>query len=248
MKKISLISLSVTLLLASSNAVFSQDRQRQTIRTSSTQINVSEMANDELQYLLPEKTEGTIYFKDGKIAEYKMNYNFLLDEVHIQTRRGRVNRLLLSPPFTKIDINDKTLVHDVEEGYLEQLFSGKINLYIKHKTDISTLPVKRGAYGGTDHTSSIQQTTIQQQGAQYHSKEVRLENPQAQDLEVTIRYQNHFVFEKNGDKTNVNSRRQLQRVFSEHRRDIRSFCRENDIDFDDPEDMIKVVKFIESLE
>ncbi len=237
----------VVLAILASGSLTAQERQRQTIRTSAAEINVCALANDDLQFLYPEKTKGTVYYSDGSIPEYEMNYNFLLDEMHYLTRRGRVHALQVRPRFDKIVINDKIFVYDVEEGYLEKLHTGNTSLYMKREVNVSTLPVKRGAYGTTDHTSSIAQTTIHQPGAEFHVREVRLANPRGQELDITLRYNEYFIFEKNGEKTRINNRRQASRKYSDHRSEIRTFTRQNNIDFDDKEDMLKLAEYIESL-
>ncbi len=246
MKKV-ILNFTVILLLLATNSLMSQERRRQTIRTSAAEINICALANDDLQYLHPAKTNGTIYYGDGKTSEYEMNYNFLLDEVRYKTRRGRIHALQLRPRFEKIVIADKTLVYDTEKGYLERLHSGKANLYIKHEVNVSTMPVRRGAYGTTDHTASIGQATIHQPGAEFHVREVRLANPRSQELEITLRYNKNFVFEKNGEKTKINNRRQLLRKFPDYGSELRNFVRQNNIDFDDKQDMIKLAGYIESL-
>ncbi len=247
MYKKNFFSLAAVLFLSSTCLVYSQERQRQTIRTSSSEINVCALANDDLQLLYPEKTKGEVHYSDGSFEVYDMNYNIMLDEIHYLTRRGRTHSLQTNPPFDKVLINEKVLIYDEQLGFLEQLHSGKNSLYLKHEVNISTLPVRRGAYGTTDHTSSIDVTTLQQPGAQYHVSEVRLNNPEAQELDITIRYNNYFVFEKNGELNRINNRRQLLRVFSDHRSDIRTFIRQNNVDFDNIDDMLNLAKYIETL-
>ena len=247
MNKINFFSLAAFLLISSTFLGYSQERQRQTIRTSSSEINIGALVDDDLQLLYPEKTKGEVHYSNGEFEVYDMNYNILLDEIHYLTRRGRSHSLQANPPFDKVLINDKVLIYDEQLGFLEQLHSGKNNLYLKHEVNISTLPVRRGAYGTTDHTSSIDVATIQQPGAQNHVSEVRLSNPEAQELEITIRYNDYFVFEKNGELNRINNRRQLLRMFSDHSSDIRTFIRQNDIDFDNKGDMVKLAKYIETL-
>lgn len=246
MRKTTIIALTMLFFLSSINAIIAQERNRQTIQTSATEINVTELANEDMQLLYPERKSGLIYFSDGNISEYEMNYNFLLDEVHFLTSRGRVHALQRIPSYDKLVIKDRTFIWNNDLGYIELLHEGKNNLYLKRHVNINTLPVSRGAYGTTDHTSRIQQATIEQTAA-YQVSEVRVGNPNAQELEITLRYSEYFLFEKDGEKTRVNNHRQLGRLFSDHSSEIRSFARQNNIDFDNPEDMIKMAEFIDSL-
>ena len=222
-------------------------QERQTIRTSERSINVGELADYEIQYLYPEKTEGTVIYNNGEKAAYNMNYNILVEEMHFRTEDGELRAFEEDAPIDKIIAGDDTFIYGKEKGFLEVIHSGKINLYLKHKINISTLPIKRGAYGGTDYTSNIEEAIIHQPTSPYQKSEVRIDNQAKQEMDVTLRYNKSFLFVENGETTEVRRRRHVLRKFSDHRRDIRSYCRENNIDFDEKDDVAKLAQYIETL-
>jgi|GEM_PF-2368911 len=222
-------------------------QERQTIRTSNSSINVGELANYELQYLYPEKTEGTVIYSDGEKEVYKLNYNILADEIHFRYDDDEIRVFEADAPIEKITVGDDTFIYYKEKGILEVLHSEKITLYLKHKINLSTLPIRRGAYGGTDHTSSIAEARVHQPSSPHQKSEVRIDNKTQQEMDITLRYNESFLFVKNGETTEVRRRRHVLRKFSDHRRDIRSYCRENNIDFDEKDDVAKLAQYIETL-
>lgn len=216
---------------------------RQTFRSTDAKINVEELADPALVFLHDDYKQARINFPGGRIDETNLRYNILLDQMQFVSRRGQVQNISVSPVFECIDLDGKTFVYDAREGYLELLHAGEIPLYQKRSIRVTAQPVKRGAYGGTDHTSAIDGVGHYQ----IDSRVVSLDNPGGQEMEVTLRYTESFFIEKNGHLGQVGNRRQFLREFSEHRSELRSYIRQHDIDFDKPGDLIRLVEYLESL-
>ncbi len=216
---------------------------RQTIHSSDPQVNIEEMAEPSLLFLQEDFEDARIIFSDGEIREQKLRYHILLDEMQFLSRRGQVQNLSKRPSFERIELGGEEFIYEEEAGYLQVLREGEVSLFRKRETRIDARPVKRGAYGGVDHISSIDVV----HNFDTRLGKVRLDNPGGQELEINLRYVETFLFEKNGERTAIGNRRQLLRAFPDHRSELRSFVRSNDIDFDNPDDLFRLAEFLEKL-
>jgi len=216
---------------------------RQTIHSSDPQVNIEELAEPALLFLQEDFEDARIIFADGKVNEEKLRYHILLDEMQFLSRRGQVQNLSKRPAFERIEIGDKEFVYDPEASYLQVLREGEVSLFLKRETRIDAQPIQRGAYGGVDRTSSIDVMD----SFTTETREVRFNNPGGQELEINLRYVETFLFEKNGERAEIGSRRQFLRAYREHRSELRSFIRSNDIDFDNPDDLVRLAEFLENL-
>jgi len=239
MQRIHVVSLIFILLWM--NDVCAQTRQ--TFRSTDAKINVEEMADPALVFLNDDFRQASIHFPGSRTDETKLRYNILLDQMQFVSRRGQVQNISVSPVFEFIDLDGKTFVYDAREGYLELLHPGEIPLYQKRSIRVTAQPIKRGAYGGTDHTSAIDGVGHYQ----IDSRVVSLDNPGGQEMEVTLRYTESFFIEKNGHLGPVGNRRQFLREFSNFRTELRSYIRQHDINFDKPGDLIRLVEYLEHL-
>ena len=230
-------------LLLFTHLVFAQ--RSQTILTTEARVQVDKIADSSLVFLYPTLKEARVTLKNGDLTQASLNYSILLDEMHMQTRRGI--QAVETRDLKKIEIEGSTFVFKEGNGYFEVLLEGRYPLYLKRNIRTSALPVRRGAYGGTDHTSAIDLASNIQTTNNHHGSEIFLENPSGQELEIILRYQEFFFFEKDGTLLRVNNARQLQRDFPEHRNELRDFMRSESINFSNRQDLLKLGKFMEGL-
>lgn len=218
----------------------------QTIRSTDTRVQVEKIADSTLVFLYPDMADAVVNYEDGQTIQAKLNYSILLDQMQIQTRRGILP--LETKDLKTLRVENATFIHRGEEGYFEVFFEGKLSLYLKRQIIVSAMPVRRGAYGTADYTSSIDQaSSIQTNSTGDFNREIFLENPSGQEMDITLRYNEHFIIEKGGTLVRVNNARQLQRDFPEYRNELRDFLRGENINFSNRQHLVKLVKFMEDL-
>jgi phage tail sheath protein FI len=220
-------------------------QRTQTIRSTQTKVNVETVADTSLVFLFPVLKEARLFFKDGKTSEARLNYSIINDKMQIQTHRGILP--LETDQLESVVVEGSTFIYHKEGGYMEVLSEGSIPLFMKREIKVSVLPVRRGAYGGTDHTSAIDVVSSITTTTGDHGQTIYLENPGGQEMDITLRYNEYFTIEKDGRKIRINNARQLQRDLPEYRNELRDFLRRENINFSSRRDLVKLVKFMEGL-
>ncbi|MBW6497421.1 MAG: hypothetical protein K0B09_03450 [Bacteroidales bacterium] len=231
-------------IIAASLPVFSQ--RTLTIRSTDTRVQVEKVADSSFVFLYPELMDAVIVTKDGRTSQAKLNYSMLLDEMHMQTRRGI--QAVETNNLKNLEIGSATFIHRGEEGYFEVLSEGRFPLLMKRQIRVSAMPVRRGAYGGTDYTSAIDlAASIATNSGGDFNREIFLDNPSGQEMDITLRYSDYFVIEKSGQLIRLNNQRQLLRDFPEYRNELRDFIRSENINFSNQQDLVKLVNFMEEM-
>ncbi len=233
-------------LVLQSVGTTAQTRQ-ETIRTSASQVQLGEAASEEIQNLFPEAIEAFI-FKDGAKEALTINYNLLFDHFYFTDRSGRTI-WISTRDVDSVHIGDYLFLAFGDEGFFRAV-PGKPELLVKYKLDISTETLTRGAYGTTDETASIEVLRAMTTPAAAHGliHTAYLENPGGQELRITLKREEKFYVLGEEGVQDASNRRALQRAFPGHRREIRRFARNNDIDFGDPDDLASILEYISTLE
>lgn len=221
-------------------------QRSQNIRTSGTSVQVEALADSSLAFLYDGLKTATISFKDGSTSEVRLNYSILLDQFQVETRRGIY-------PFNpmgvvKMVVEGATFIHHPQEGYLEWVEQGNFPLYLKRLIRVSSTPLRKGAYSGVDHTSSIDVlTSISTQSSGDFDRHILLTNPSGQEMEINLRYDQYFLIGKGESLVKITNQRQLLRDFPEYRNQLREFIRREATNFSKPDDLVKLVKYLETL-
>lgn len=221
-------------------------QRSQNIRTSSSRVQVEELADSSLVFLYGEMKPGVITYYDGSTSEVLLNYSILLDRFEFQSHResGHLNFRGLS----KLDVEGTSFIYHHQEGFLEVVEQGKYPLYLKRLIRVSSMPVRRGAYGGTDHTSAIDiASNITTESSGDFDRQIFLDNPSGQEMDITLRYNEYFVIGKGESLVKISNQRQLLRDFPEFRNELRNFVRNEKTNFTKPEDLIKLVEYLGTL-
>ncbi len=238
---------SLILFLTLSSVSMAQQRQ-ENIRTNQRQVQIETMASPDIQLLFPESKAGVVY-QNNRVMERTLNYNVLLELFFYTDRRGQ--QVWINPETAdSIRVGEEVFHYFPGSGYFMAVpgeSSGR--LYVKFVVDISTETVAVGAYGTADHSASVDVVRVLPGGAEgdYASRTFSLENPSGQQLQITLKREDHYHFLKDGLPVDISNRRILQRTFSDHRSELRTFVRRNDIDFENREDMMSLAEFLVSL-
>ncbi len=224
----------------------------QTLRTSFRSeervIDLEKNAGQEFLYLFDSFRQAHVYYP-GEYAVFNMNLNILNDQMIIE-RPGEENQVLSPGRIDSIQIDDKTFIHHRRFGYLE-IISGKTQkFHVKYHTSYTMQEIRQGAYGDAPATAAVQSVNIL--AGQAHTltdigEFLYLENQSGNPVRVSLVSRPTFGIIKNNEFITIESRRALNRLYPDHRSEIRSFLRDNDIEFDIRSDLIKLAVFIDRL-
>lgn len=220
--------------------------QQQRIRTDKPQVQLEELANEEIQYLYVADREGSFFWKNSEESGL-FNLNVLFGLFSYTDSRGQ-SFWLQPADVDSVKIGETLFLPFGEEGFF-QVVPESEELLIRHLVDVDADTRVRGAYGTTDETASIevlQSLTIGREGRAINNTAL-LENPGGQELHINLERKQHFYLLTEGELVAVHNRRALQRAFPDHSGQIRRFVRQQDIDFDRAEDLMKVLKYVQSL-
>ena len=214
----------------------------QTISIAEEKVLLEEVADSSLIFLFEGIEQAVITLDNGTPYTASINYNILGDAMQTQTRRGI--QTIDPHQVNRVELAGSVFIHHWEEGYLEVLSEKRFPLFLKRTIQISAVPVVRGAYGTKDHTSSIDQACYITTGP---SGEFYLTNSTGKEMDITLRYNEYFLIGKDERLLKISNQRQLLRDFPEYRNQIRDFLRKKNFNFQDSDDLKKLLTFLEEL-
>ncbi len=249
MKTHKLLILSALSLL-SAQIILAQTH-RSTFRTNDATIELEEEANTSVVYLFSDFMPAVIYYP-GEYAQMNINYRLLMDEIIALDERGETKALTTREKFDSIVVNnDMRLVFHNRFGYLEKPPARNKRFFIKHQSTYTMNEIVPGAYGQASPTSSAQSVNVlagrENFSVASRGERLRLENTTGNEVQVNIVARPTLGLIINNDFNIINSRRDLNRLFPDHRSEIRSFLRSERISFDERLDLLKLVEFLDGL-
>jgi hypothetical protein len=200
-------------------------------------VNAQQQKNKALsQYLFSDFSEGTIKFTNGSYRKAKLNLNTLTGKI-VYFQDEKYYDLVNSTAVDTIILYDRKFVF--REGlWLEVLVTGKYPLFLKY-TGALMSPAKQAGYGTTSQTSSI--TSISTMQTNTVTYDIKLPDGYTVDLSTT-----NMVWVDGSLKSFLNEK-QLIKIFPDKENQIRQFTKKNKTDFDRPEDLAVLIRYISGL-
>ena len=216
-------------------------------RSNQEKIMVNELASFNMQYLLDEFTEGSVYFSQRRPVHGKINYNILLDGIQYYDQNNQLLTMLPDQPVDSVVLGNHVLLPYNKTGFIEVFRSGDATLMLYRSIDVHSEALIRGAYGAINRTSSLQQIKTLMH-SDVLGRDLTIGNTERQEMEITLTYrQNYFFQTPDGQLIELNNRRTLSRAFPGHSSKINQFLRQNSIDFNSKESLLKLVAFLHTL-
>ena len=224
------------IMLFFSGWMFAQENQM--IEASSGE-DLSGKVSTSMRYLLPEFTDGQVFFKNSFLSTGKLNYNVLVGEM--QFLENDEVRALETKDIAVVKIDDRLFFPYRGNEFSEELLSAyTYKLRVRSKGSISPF-AKKGAYGTTSSTSSITSyTSVSGSDGQLYNLSV------AEDVLVTVRNFYYLVGE-NGKYLQITNIKSFTKQFPAFRNQIEAFARENKIRFDNKDDLIRLLVYCSEL-
>jgi hypothetical protein len=186
-------------------------------------------------YLFPEFTKGVVLMKTGVKKETLLNYNALTEEMIFENNGVR----LAVAQMEKIDtifINGRKFF-PVNGKFFELLYHSKYDLYAEHKCNIKD-PGKPSGYGGSSQTSATSTYSTYFSGGQVYDMKLP-ENVETNPFTI-------YWLKKEGVLLKFYSIRQLSKFFEEKSNQFKTYVKENNVKYDDPESLIGLIRFLSS--
>jgi hypothetical protein len=190
-------------------------------------------SNELPQFIFPKFTKGIVKMKAGNSYAANLNYN-MADQEMVFEQKGVY--LVLDKPqeIDTVTIQNRQFV-PVGKVFYEVLAKGKFPVYMQHISKY--VPVASNtAYGMKSQTLGVTNVSVATAGNQVRTLDV--------PDNVTVSHSQVNWVEKDGKLEKFNTTNQLIKLFPEKESEIKSFVKENKIDFKVLSDIIKIGKFI----
>ena len=192
------------------------------------------------EYLFNGFQQGLIYYKDGRVFSVKVNYNLarnafmFIDEndnnnIKLFAEPDMVRTLKIGNRIFQLAPRGLAQEHLGQEPYLSVTFRGR-----------SRPQGKQVGYGGRSETASVDSySSIQSSGHSY-----KLETEKIIIADVEKRY----TMKKNGKEKTFQTPKQFLKLYPKKQQEmIKAYIKSNKINFDEPQQVLQLVKYAETL-
>ena len=211
--------------------LFAQNTTSVTVKAGSK---ISEVLTIADIFYYPQFTKGKVFFRDGNTAAAKLNYNLLVDEMQFIDPKGDTLSLADENTVQFICVDKDSFYYD--RGYVRLVAGNKLAKLAEKQMWAVVETQKIGAYNTPTSTSSINShASYNMNGSTYNlvvNEEVKLKKAA---FYYFVDHYNRFV---------PAGKKNLLMLFPKEQRRIETYLRENKIDFNDKNDLEKIVQFL----
>ena len=232
MKKISLL---LAALIVSA-AAMAQDNVLKEVNTTSVDDLISRLPGNAL-YAYNDFMIGIAYFKDGRCSKADFNYSVLYEEMHYKGADNEILAVSNGEEIGMIKIGDDTYVHTERKAFAKMLLyceTNEVMLCQQRRTHILKEDARFGAYGTSTETvaaSLVQRTEF---------------NPNAyRDLKYDV--EDHYLFIIKDKVVTIRSKKAFEKAFPKLKNQIKEYLAENRVNFNKPDDIIRLTRVCMSL-
>jgi len=188
------------------------------------------------QYLFPEFTDCIIKSKTGTESTEKGNYNTITGKMAFIKDNAIVGLSIARQADTLI-INNRRFV-PFGEIFYEAVINAPITLFIYHESRLIP-PGQPVGYGGTSKVSKVNTYSHMNTQSGVYSLEI------PPDFEV--KYMPVYWIRRNGEMHSFLGRTQFIKIFPEHKKEIASFIKSQNIKMEDRDDLTRLVRYCNEL-
>lgn len=218
-KKVLLIILTSFLLIPAYN--FAQEK--------------STLVNPE-QYLFPAFNTGSIRMNNGRELKVILNYNIVTEKI-VFMQKGQIYDMTDFANVNTVTLLDTKFI-PAGKGFMEIADSGKYTLLFQHIGKIES-PPRPAAYGGTSEVSSSTYMNNVQLGNEVY----RLQN----DTNLIIKREVIYWLKTSDKLESFLNEKQLARILPDLKDKIRLFVKQNNLKFDEPTNVRKLISYCNTL-
>ncbi|HMK19859.1 MAG TPA: hypothetical protein VK492_16780 [Chitinophagaceae bacterium] len=200
-----------------------------------TSFNESVSVTDLYEY--PQFVYGKVFFKLGDSSSARLNYSRFLDEMHFIDLKGDTLNIAYPGTIKFIRISNDLFYYD--NGYVKLIKDNNTIKLAAKKTLKMSGKYKIGAYNTASTTSAIDS---------YSSLTIDHKNYNLTPREdVTLTKKTEYYF---GDKYNhfvLANKKNILRLYSKQEGAVTTYLKENNVDFNKPEDIEKLFQYLTNL-
>ena len=185
-------------------------------------------------HLFPKFTAGTIYFKNGQVANTRLNYDTYLDQMQFLGDDDLIMTLHEPEKIFKVKITNREFYY-INNYFLELISDDAVPIYTRVHHE--RLAAKIGAYGGAYPASSIQSL------ATFNSGDGRVTRL-AKDEVVTYSPTLYFYITNSGVTRSIASQKDLLKCFSSDKELIKKELDKQNTKFNSIESVKKIIDWI----
>lgn len=188
-------------------------------------------------YYYPQFMQGTVVYKDGLASMAALNYNMLLGEMQFIDPKQDTLSLANEQTVRYVTIAKDSFFYD--RGFLALVTSlPAVKLAIRQRIKIIDKQ-KIGAYDQPSSTGSIDSYNSVQSGSRVYKLDVREDVILAKETSLYLGDKfNHFVIANKKNSIRFGSKKQNE---------VEKYLRDNNIDFNKKEDLLKLIGFLQDL-
>lgn len=193
------------------------------------------------KYLYPEFSLGTVFYRDGRPpGSARLNYNLLEREMQFLTPAGDTLALAEEQTIRQIKLRDEVYVYD-QKGVILNLLGtySSTSLAVDHSLKIANVD-KEGGYGMSSGASSIRTYNSYPTGTGATAK---LE----QKGDVVFSHQRVLILINKNNLAFPASRKSVLKMYPKHKSAIEDYLRDHSVQFNDADELKKLLEFCESL-
>ena len=188
------------------------------------------------QYLFPEFTECIIKATSGTVSTENGNYNTITGKMAFM-KGTTIYGLAVTRQADTISFGNRHFV-PFGEVFQEVVVNAPITLFIQHESRLIS-PGQPVGYGGTSKVSKVNTYSHLSTQSGIYSLEI------PPDFE--IKYMPVYRIRRDGEMHSFLGRKQFVKIFPEHKKEIGSFIKSQDIKMEDRDDLIKLVSYCNTL-
>jgi hypothetical protein len=183
---------------------------------------------------------GSVLYKNDKSSPAKLNYNRLLNEMQMITQKGDTLSLANEIAIKQVTVGDNFFYYDVENGYVEMLDEyAPVKLTVQRVIKVIRSE-RTGGYGQSSGVSAIRNFNSL---TATNSQIFKLQSPGDLVLADNVSY---FMIDQNS-RFHLATKSNILRLFSEHKKTIDKYIKENRININKEEDLKKLLEFCTKL-
>jgi hypothetical protein len=187
------------------------------------------------RYLYPEFKTGKVIFNEKTYLGIKLNYDYLNGEIEFLNNTDTMT-IVDKKDLKSVIIAEDTFFYD--DGYILQLKTGHPTVGLKEAFEFKD-QIKKDGYGSASSAGSNRSFSSVTAGGGVHKLTADT------DL-IFRRTKTFYILMPDGDFDLFN-KKNICKLFSKNKDEIKSYLKSNNIKFDSEEDILKLAEYLESL-
>ena len=208
-----------------------QDSTRFVVKAGQT---IQEVLKPEVLYRYPQFVYGKVYILNGHVAEAKLNFNRIIEEIQFIDPRGDTLSLADESTIRLITMNQDSFYFD--DGYLELIQDySVVKMAIRERIRLADKQ-KIGPYGQANTTTSIE-TTGGFLDSYKRYNVVANEN-------LVLQWEKYYYLSAKKGHFFMANKKNVLKEFGDYRKVLQDFLDKNDLNFKKEKDIRKLCEFI----